>query len=207
MAEPTTKRIKIWQALLIIVSIIIAAPIAMISNFYILGPLRDVLDRDSFNRLDLAMRDLNASLDHASAGQEDWKYTKECESSADHIWSVDPYLCSTHIIMNKEVHTAKAITQLHDKYYPLIQNSNIFTPKDNLAITTPDIFGIEFQVSNAMQYNMLKQDSNVSCTYNIALGQMNPTYDNNRYGKDIEKSSGLANMSIDCTKRSYRNWY
>jgi len=208
MAEPTTKRIKIWQALLIIVSIIIAAPIALISFSFALSPLQDVLNRDRFNNLDIDMRDLYSTISKASDGKEDWKYDKNCKIDTVYYFGFGAsYLCSTNIYMIKIISGPEEIKQLHERYYSLFQSSDHIIPQNGIQIFTPDIFGILFQVSVADQDYNYKKDPSINCKYTAALNQLNPNYDNYRYGRDIENNTGKASISLKCTDKASSDWY
>ena len=164
--------------------------------------ISSIFEKSRFEKLDRDTTMIFESLKTRSVGSEQWKYTKDCESTTVGWAPESEYLCETQISTDVTVSTVDEVNYLHDKYYPVIEGFNILKATNELDKEFPSQFGISFVVSSAEKKYEL---DNAKCTYLIWLGQAN-NYDLQDYGKDI-KNHGRAELSFRCTDKAAGNWY
>ena len=189
--------------------IFIAIPIfAIIFGFLAYRPILDKIDQDRFAKLDTQMRKVYKSIEEVSGKSDAWTYEKSCEPEYSGPWQTGRYYCTTKISMDKTIASAKEVADLQDKYYPIIDSSEVLKAESKLDSQPAGDFGISFVVSSA-EKRYIEDSTKVSCNYLNKLDQTvdDKNFSTKKYGSVIEDGVGSVNMSLTCSGKSYKNWY
>jgi len=152
-------------------------------------------------------KDVKANADEADA----WIYEKGCEPEYSGPWPTGGYFCTAKISLTKTVTTAKELADLQNKYYPIINNSEILKASSELNLQLPNDFGINFVVSSAERRYSEKR-STLGCKYSIDLFQntddTTKTYEENvSLGSNINNGLGKVVIALESTNKARSDWY
>lgn len=191
-----------------IIFIISISMLVTILGFLAYRPILNKFEQDHFAKLDTQMQKLYNSVRAASDKSDVWIYEKNCEPEYSGPWQTGSYYCTVKISMSKTVTSAKEVADLQNKYYPIIDGSEVLIAKSELDPQLPDDFGVNFVVSSA-EKRYEENDTKVLCTYLNKLYQTTNSTDFsiNKYGSIIKNGLGDANLSLTCSGKSYENRY
>ncbi len=195
---------RILQILLLIIVLYILAVFLEIAT----RPIRDSFDKNKYVELNSQMQILYDDISTASNGAEDWQYEASCIEQLNGPWPTGRYICSNIISTRKTVSSVQEVNDLQAKYYPIVDNNNIFTPISELDPEYPSDFGKNFVVSS-VEKNYTEKTSKVTCNYLLSLYQ-NPDslYENNDlYSSAIVGNTGVASIKVECTSIARGQWY
>lgn len=191
---------------IVLISCLVAFTI--IISLLVSGPIMDTVDKNRFLMLDSQMqklyKDVKANADEADA----WIYEKGCEPEYSGPWPTGGYFCTAKISLTKTVTTAKELADLQNKYYPIINNSEILKASSELNLQLPNDFGINFVVSSA-ERRYSENNTKISCIYLNKLYQAinGNDFSANEYGTMITNDAGKININLKCTDKSRSDWY
>ena len=179
-------------------------------GLYIYGSnlVNNIFDHGKFDILNTQMQSLYEKVKTASNGADDWKYMNVCSPEEEGWMDTGRFFCTTFIYLDKTVTSAKELSDLHDKYYPVFDNSDTLNKSDNLHVYFPSDFGINLAVSSAeKKYTEVK--SGIECTYLINLGQSarNAGLNSNSFGAPITNGVGEMFISFRCESVARQSWY
>ena len=197
-----------------IILIILMTPIILFAIFIALyfgtKPIFDKIDHDKFDTLNSQTYSLFQKIDTASNGNDDWKYSDVCISDRTGWMETGVYHCVTSISTQKNIKSVQELSELHNKYYPIIENSDIWKQQNSTNIQTSTDFSKKFVVSLAYK-DYTEEKTNTKCTYTIQLNQTaaNKNYDTGNYnlGSEIDGSEGSFLISLRCSGTARSHWY
>lgn len=185
---------------------IIASLLVMIIIFIVsYGPITNVIEKNRFEQLDKSMQKIYQELVLLSDEPNQWNYEKTCEPERSGPWETGSYYCSIKISLSKEVSSASEVSTLHDKYFPIIDQSILLKPTTELSKQPVDDFGQKFVVSSA-EKRYVEKNTNITCTYLAKTSQKDDSNITslNLYGTDIINNNGNGKIALVCeTKTIY----
>jgi hypothetical protein len=203
MEKIAKKQTSILKKTLITLGIIIGIPIVIIIVLIIIQPIRNGIDNSKFLSLKNQTKSIFSDIQKTSVGVDDWKYEAKCIDSNANLFGPADYYCSTTAILVTPVVSASQIKTLHEKYYPIIDNSKYLKPIDALLKTPQYQFGADFVISSAdKQYT---SSDGYKCTYAAKLAQ--PNEQGIAYSTPINGGVGQAILTFDCTGKAGGDWY
>lgn len=192
-----------------IIILILVTPIVLLLLIFawnfVTRPVFDKFDQDRFTKLDTNMQNIFKKFQTASRGSEDWRYKAVCSANMSGWMTTGDYNCVTSISAEKIVGSAKEVSDLHSKYYPLIDNSSNLEQKTEIDLEPPNEFGKKFAVSSA-EKRYKEVYVGISCRYIFQLDQL-VAENNNEYGSMIEGANGDATISLRCEDTARNHWY
>lgn len=206
MASIQKKRKHVLRnTLLILSSLPILLAVYILVTVYVISPILESIDKSKFEGLASESRALYDDIVRTSGGLENWTYDKSCEAERSGDWPTGVYYCKTLMSTEVQVKNVEQFVALHDKYYPVINQSMILSPSGDLKKAYPSDFGVRFVVSSAEREYGVKNYKSVSCKYLAALDQI--TGDDITYGKLIQNGIGNVVISFECTDKARADWY
>jgi len=181
-----------------------------IAGIYISDPILDSRDHEKFNNLNTQLNLLVKEITVASDSAETWEYSTSCSPLLSGDWPTGDYNCTALLSTSKTIASLQDFNSLQQKYYPLIDNSEIWRDTPNEELNYTDNFGNNFAVSLAYKkYN--ENLSNIGCTYTIQLNQTandNSLFiDSDGFGSQIDEGQGKATISLKCNDVARDYWY
>jgi len=172
------------------------------------APISDHFNHDKFIKLDTSMQSLRDGLKAASDGSDQWSYSTECDDSSSGPFPSGVYNCTTNLSTEKQVSSVDEVNAMQAKYYPVVNNSSLLVPIDELQLESPDNFGKRFVVS-AAERNYKEKESGVECNYSIQLFQKttNSSFMEDYPGYEIRGGTGDLLISISCSDKARKAWY
>jgi hypothetical protein len=200
----TVKKIILTMAALITLFIL------FIIGTIVSKPFFDNLDKNRFETLDKQSRTIYDAVKAKSGGVETWTYEAKCNPERSGWMLTGQFFCETSLTTEVNVTNVTQLIALHEKYYPIIDDSSYLKQKTELNKQHPGQFGVNFVVSSAeKKYNGTNTGSAV-CTYLTELIQPkedNSTIYNQSYGADIATGTGRAIISLRCADMARGDWY
>jgi len=193
---------------------ILASPfIAIVSIWalfsFILNPIWDHFDKQKFTTLDTEMRALFEEI-KAVDKEAEWKYEKKCDINlVGGGFSDGTFTCDALIYLSKTTTQVNELSDLHEIYYPIIDNNVSIKTSSNLLIYNSDYFGKNFVVNGA-EKNYIEVKNGLECNYLAKLDQTDDIkgYKPRLYGSRIEGNEGKLTLSLECSGISARqSWY
>ncbi len=185
---------------------VIASLLVMIIIFIVsYGPITNVIEKNRFEQLDKSMQKIYQELVLLSDGPNQWSYKKTCEPERSGPWETGSYYCSIKISLSKDVSSASEVSTLHDKYFPIIDQSSSLKPTTELDRQPVGVFGQKFVVSSA-EKRYIEKNTNINCTYLAKISQKDDSNITslNLYGTDIINNNGNGKIALVCeTKTIY----
>ncbi|MEI7918585.1 MAG: hypothetical protein WCH58_04355 [Candidatus Saccharibacteria bacterium] len=203
----TNKKILITS--LIVLSPVILFVIYALYNL-VSAPMLDRADHDRFNTLDTQMHSLFDKIKVASNSNERWSYSSICESQLSGDWPTGKYICTTLMSTNKTVRSVRELNDLQEKYFPLVNSSNVFIGSNGSDIQSTEAYSKRFAVSLAYK-DLTEIKSNTKCIYTIQLNQTptNTNYqkNNSNLGYLIDGGEGIVDITLRCSDIARNYWY
>lgn len=205
--SPTRKTIKIFIIILLTPVILILLGILL---YFGTKPIFDKFDQDKFTTLDTQMQSLYQKVKTASNGEDEWKYAAVCSEDTQNWMASGIYDCITSISTRKTITSVQELNDLQTKYYPIVENSDIWSKHDAASTKSAGDFGKKFSVSLA--YNdYVERKTEIKCGYQIQLAQTNKNTnnetDNNNLGSAIIGNQGEFFISLRCDGTARNHWY
>lgn len=206
--QPMTKKKKI----ILIILAIIFAPIMIIIlwaliYYCIYMPIAKYFDHQKMSMLDSQMQKLYSQIVAVKSDDDNWRYQAVCDNQRTGWANTGKYDCLTSISLEKTVTTAEELQALHEKYYSMIDTSDIIQEKNHLIVSPANKFGKKFVISNE-EKNYEEDQTKVECTYILSLEPLVEDFNIDDYytGSTID-SKGQATLTFQCYKLSLDQWY
>lgn len=207
MAKQQSRRKHLIRNILIgLASLPLLLALFIIVVVYVITPILETIDKSKFDNLADESHVLYDDIVRASGGQESWTYNKSCEPEYSGPWPTGVYYCTMRISTEVQVTAVEQFVTLHNKYYPVVDESPILSPTDNLKKAYPGDFGVRFVVSSAERHYNLSNDNSIDCTYLARLSQSNKDTEIG-YGIAIKDGIGKVNIGLECTDKARKDWY
>ncbi len=194
-----TNMSQLKNIMLIIILIIVVS----VAYFFVSGAIRDNIENNKFITLDKQMQSVYDKIKMAEHGTNDnWAYKTVCSPNYRGDWPTGTYNCITSMAIEKQIHSLEELNYFHDKYFPIIDNSDVWNKQKNTAFSATNDFGKRFVVGVASK-DYFDNKTEVQCRYSVLLGQKygNEEYqggDNTTMGSNLKDGVGDFFISLRC---------
>jgi hypothetical protein len=195
-----------------VILIILLIPIALIVISFGFRMVVDKIDHDKFITLDNKMNSLFEKIKDAGGVSDGWTYEKECEpEQSGGGFSTGRYYCKNEIYLRKNVTSIDTLNYYHNKYFPIIDNSDIWDKHKSTALDLTSDFGKKFVVSIA-ERDYIEEKTSVGCEYSLLLFQIQDNeeyykFNNTSPGSPIVNNTGDFYIGIECNEFATQSWY
>ncbi|NTW61719.1 hypothetical protein HGB24_03500 [Candidatus Saccharibacteria bacterium] len=193
---------------------IIAIVIAVVAIAILYKPMSEFIstqiEKSQFQTLDSDMQNLYNEIKSAASNDEDWRYRTVCSRNYRGDWPDNTYNCITSISLKKLVSSTEELNYFQNKYYPMVDKSNVWDQSKSGSLQTIGIGDTKFVVSTGeKQYT--EKNTGESCTYRIAVEQTLDNYSDknilNEVGELIKNDQGDFFISVRCSKTASYPWF
>ncbi|MFZ2125505.1 MAG: hypothetical protein WA087_02870 [Candidatus Saccharimonadales bacterium] len=195
-----------------VILFILLIPIVLIALSFGFRMVVDKIDQDKFVTLDSQMENLFEKIKDAGGISDGWAYEKKCEpEQSGGGFSTGRYYCKNEIYLRKNITSIDTLNYYHNKYFPIIDNSNVWDKQKSTTLDLTSDFGKEFVVSIA-EKDYAETKTNVNCEYVLHLYQLK---DNEEYykssntlpGSSIVDNEGALYLDVTCYEFATQSWY
>lgn len=163
-------------------------------------------EEKQFRTLSTIMKTIYSNLQSIDTSSS-WRYKESCNDVYSGAFPTGEVSCAVELSLQRSVTSSVTVKGLHQSYYTVIVNNPNLFPNGTLSLSPTNLFGEKFVVSTAEARYSVKDLGDITCRYNLSLGQQNENSTNFTLGSTIEGNKGTMFATFRCSSIATNFWY